>query len=73
MSDLKIFSDNIPINGKRIIVRLDLNVPLNESGVEDDTRIKLVEPFINKLLEKKAKVILLSPVSYTHLTLPTKA
>ena len=60
MSDLKIFSDNIPINGKRIIVRLDLNVPLNESGVEDDTRIKLVEPFINKLLEKKAKVILLS-------------
>ena len=60
MSDLKIFSKDIPVNGKRVIVRLDLNVPINNSKIGDDTRIKIVEPFINKLIENKAKVILLS-------------
>ncbi len=60
MSDLKIFSKNVPVNGKRVIVRLDLNVPINNSKIEDDTRIKVIEPFINKLIESKAKVVLLS-------------
>ena len=60
MSDLKIFSKNIPINGKRVIVRLDLNVPINNSKIDDNTRIKIIEPFINELIENKAKVILLS-------------
>ena len=60
MSDLKIFSNNIPVSGKRVIVRLDLNVPINNSKIDDDTRIKVIEPFVNKLIENKAKVILLS-------------
>ena len=60
MSDLKIFSKDIPINGKRVIVRLDLNVPINNSKIDDDTRIKIIEPFINKLIESEAKIILLS-------------
>ena len=60
MSDLKIFSDHIPINGKRVIVRLDLNVPISNSKIDDGTRIKVVETFINKLIQNKAKVILLS-------------
>ena len=60
MSDLKIFSSDISVSGKRVIVRLDLNVPINNSKIDDDTRIKVVEPFINKLIENKAKVILLS-------------
>ena len=60
MSDLKIFSNNISVNGKRVIVRLDLNVPINNSKIDDDTKIKVIEPFINKLIENKAKVILLS-------------
>ena len=59
-SSLKIFSNDIPVNGKRVIVRLDLNVPINNSKIEDSTRIKIIEPFINKLIEDKAKVILLS-------------
>jgi len=65
MSDLKIFSKDIPVNGKRVIVRLDLNVPISKSKIDDETRIKVVEPFINKLIEDKAKVILL-----THLGRP---
>ena len=60
MSDLKIFSSDISVSGKRIIVRLDLNVPINNSKIDDDTRIKVIEPFVNKLIENKAKVILLS-------------
>ena len=60
MSDLKFFSNDIPVSGKRLVVRLDLNVPINNSKIDDDTRIKIVEPFINKLIENKAKIILLS-------------
>ena len=60
MSDLKIFSNDISVNGKRIIVRLDLNVPVSNSKIDDDTKIKVIEPFINKLTENKAKIVLLS-------------
>ena len=60
MSDLKIFSSDISVSGKRVIVRLDLNVLINNSKIDDDTRIKVIEPFVNKLIENKAKVILLS-------------
>ena len=60
MSDLKIFSSDISVSGKRVIVRLDLNVPINNSKIDDDTKIKVIEPFVNKLIENKAKVILLS-------------
>ena len=65
MSDLKIFPKKISINGKRIIVRLDLNVPINNLKIDDDTRIKVIEPFINRLIENKAKVVLV-----THLGRP---
>ena len=60
MSDLKIFSSDISVSGKRVIVRLDLNVPINNSKIDDDTRIEVIEPFVNKLIKNKAKVILLS-------------
>ena len=60
MSDLKIFSKDIPINNKRVIVRLDLNVPIKNSKIDDYSRIEFVKPFINQLIENKAKVILLS-------------
>ncbi len=65
MSDLKIFSDSIQIDNKRVIVRLDLNVPIKNFKIKDDTRIRVVIPFLNKLLKKKAKVILI-----THLGRP---
>ena len=64
-SGLKIFSNDIPTNGKRVIVRLDLNVPIKNSKIEDITRIKIIEPFFNKLIENKAKIILI-----THLGRP---
>ena len=60
MSDLKFFSDELVIKDKRIILRLDFNVPMKASAIQDDTRIKIVEPFLSKLVQKKAKLILLS-------------
>ena len=60
MSDLKIFSSNLSLKDKRVIVRLDLNVPISNSKVDDDTRIRVIEPFINRLIKEKAKIILLS-------------
>ena len=60
MSNLKIFSEDLKVSNKRIIVRLDLNVPINNFKIEDNTRIKIIEPFINKLIEKKAKIIIIS-------------
>ena len=65
MSDLKIFTNDVAVSGKRVIVRLDLNVPINNLKIDDHTRIKAVEPFINKLIKNKAKIILL-----THLGRP---
>ena len=41
-------------------MRLDLNVPIKNSEIVDDTRIKVIEPFINKLIENEAKIILIS-------------
>jgi len=52
---------NLNVKGKRVLVRCDFNVPLNEKGeVEDDFRIKQTIPTIEYLIKKEAKVILMS-------------
>ena len=51
-SNLKIFSKDISVNGKRVIVRLDLNVPISNSKIDDDTRIKVVETFYKPINRK---------------------
>jgi len=49
------------VSGKRVLVRVDFNVPMDEFGnIEDDTRIKASLPTIEYLLDAKAKVILMS-------------
>ena len=46
---------------KKVIVRVDFNVPLDENfNITDGSRIKAALPTINKLINDKAKVILMS-------------
>jgi len=48
------------LRGKRILVRADLNVPMKDGMVSDDTRIRAVVPTILLLLDRGAKVIVMS-------------
>ncbi len=50
------------LNNKKILVRLDLNVPLEKDKITDTTRIDKILPTLNFLIKEKAKIIILSHV-----------
>src|SRR5207302_10936520 len=56
----KLFVEDLNLSGKRVIVRVDFNVPLKDGVVESDKRLKESLPTIKYLREKSAKVILMS-------------
>ena len=60
MGEINFFPDDLEIKDQKIILRLDLNVPIKDKVIMDDTRITLCLPFINRLIEKKAKIIIIS-------------
>ena len=57
---LRTLSANSDLHGKRVIVRCDLNVPLESGKVTDDGRIRASLPTIKKLRDSGAKVIVIS-------------
>ena len=59
MSHLKTI-DDLDVVGKRVLVRADLNVPMQDGQVTDTTRIDRTAPTLNKLSNKGAKVIVIS-------------
>tara|TARA_B100001175_G_C19372548_1_gene572507 strand:+ start:265 stop:873 length:609 start_codon:yes stop_codon:yes gene_type:complete len=59
---MKSIQDQQNLVGKKVLLRLDLNVPLKEGVIKDATRITKIIPILNFLLEKKAKIIILSHV-----------
>jgi phosphoglycerate kinase len=52
--------DRADLRGKRVLVRVDLNVPMEHGKVADATRIERVAPTISEIADKGGKVILLS-------------
>jgi phosphoglycerate kinase len=57
---MKLFVEDLDVSGKRVIVRVDFNVPLKDGKVESDKRLKESLPTIEYLRKKNAKVILMS-------------
>ena len=56
---------NIDTRNKRLLIRADLNVPINNNKISDETRIKRFCSGVSKLLKKNAKIIII-----THLGRP---
>ena len=52
--------DSADVSGKRVLVRVDLNVPMENGKITDATRIERVAPTINEIAGKGGKVILLA-------------
>ena len=60
MSGIKYFPQDLSLENKTIILRVDLNVPIREKKIQDFTRISLILPFLEELIKKKSKIIIIS-------------
>ncbi len=56
----KVITEAGDLNGKRVLVRADLSVPLHEGKITDDTRIRASLPTLEFLLVRRARVIICS-------------
>jgi phosphoglycerate kinase len=52
--------DQADVAGKRVLLRIDLNVPMKDGAVSDRTRIEAAAPTINEIADKGGKVIILA-------------
>jgi phosphoglycerate kinase len=59
---MRSIKDKTNLNQKKVLLRLDLNVPLDNGRITDTTRIDKILPTINFLLKSEAKIIILSHV-----------
>ena len=59
---MKNIKDHLDLNKKKILLRLDLNVPLKHGVITDETRIDKIIPIIKFLIKKGSKIIVLSHV-----------
>ncbi len=60
---MKIISDqNLNLKGKKVLLRVDLNVPMKNGAITETSRIEKIIPTIKFLSEKQAKIIILSHI-----------
>ena len=57
-----ILDQNLILKGKKVIVRVDLNVPMKDGAITESSRIIKILPTIKLLIEKKAKIIIFSHI-----------
>jgi phosphoglycerate kinase len=62
MSKINHLDNNLELEGKRVLLRVDFNVPINNGIITESSRIEKVLPTINFLIEKKAKIIIISHI-----------
>jgi len=60
MLKIKLLDNNQNIEGKRVLLRVDFNVPLNDGSISEASRIQKVLPTIKSLINRKAKIIIIS-------------
>tara|TARA_B100001996_G_scaffold380843_1_gene369089 strand:+ start:206 stop:1387 length:1182 start_codon:yes stop_codon:yes gene_type:complete len=53
---------NLQLKGKRVLLRVDLNVPMQNGSITETTRIEKILPTIELLIKKEAKIIILSHI-----------
>jgi len=54
--------NNLELENKRVLLRADFNVPINNGSITEASRIEKVLPTINFLINKKAKIIIISHI-----------
>tara|TARA_B100001057_G_scaffold201518_1_gene202297 strand:+ start:2942 stop:4120 length:1179 start_codon:yes stop_codon:yes gene_type:complete len=59
---MRYIKDQENLNEKRVLLRLDLNVPLENGIITDQTRIDKILPVINFLIKKKSKILVISHI-----------
>ena len=59
---MKYIKDQENLEGKIVLLRLDLNVPLKNQVITDETRINKILPVINFLIKKKSKILIISHI-----------
>ena len=57
-----ILENNLILKGKKVIVRVDLNVPMKNGSITETSRIKKILPTLRLLIKKEAKIIILSHI-----------
>ena len=60
MAKINHLDENLKIEGKRVLLRVDFNVPMNNGAITENSRIEKVLPTIKFLIEKKAKIIIIA-------------
>ena len=57
-----ILNKNLDLKGKKVLLRVDLNVPMTNGAITETSRIEKIIPTINLLVEKQAKIIIMSHI-----------